>query len=119
MSYHKIYGIGSTPKEALLYAKINEIGHGTKPSFLKKTNVKYLEYTSTLETDLFMSSVDYGSREPTISEEKAIKKLKNDYGEDEFNTIMNIYSDKNSKYSICFKFRSDSSNKRNLYKFLY
>lgn len=117
MSYHKIYGIGNTPKEALLYSKINEIGHGTKPRFLKKTDVKYLEYTPTLETDLVMSSVDFGSREPTISEEKAIKKLKNNYGEQEFNTIMDIYRNIDSKYSICFKI--DTSNKRNLYKFLY
>ena len=29
MSYNRIDGKGSTPEEALLYSKINEIGHGT------------------------------------------------------------------------------------------
>ena len=44
MSYNRIYGKGTTPEQALLYSKINEIGHNTKTSFLKKTRVKYLEY---------------------------------------------------------------------------
>lgn len=119
MSYNVIYGKGSTPKEALLYAKINEIGHGTNPSFLKKTNIKYLEYSNTLQTDLFMASLDFRTREPTISEEKAIKKLKDTYGEQEFNTILNIYKDTKSKYCLCFKIDYDSSNDLYLYKFLY
>ena len=117
MSYNIIYGKGNTPKEALLYAKINEIGHGTKPRFLKKTNVKYLEYTSTLETDLVMSSLQC-DRELTISEKNAKKRLIECYGE-EFNTIMDIYRDIYSKYSICYKIESDTSNELNLYKFLY
>jgi hypothetical protein len=116
MSYNIIYGKGSTPEEALLYSKINEIGHGTKPRFLKKTNIKYLEYTPTLETDLFMSSYQC-DRELTISEAKSIKKLKDYYGEEEFTNIIDIYSDIDSKYSICFKI--DTSNGQNLYKFLY
>jgi hypothetical protein len=116
MSYNIIYGIGCSPEEALLYSKINEIGHRTNPRFLKKTNVKYLEYTPTLETDLFMSSLQY-DRELTISEAKSIKKLKDNYGENEFNTIMDIYRDIDSNYSICFKI--DTSEEYNLYKFLY
>jgi len=119
MSYNIIYGKGRTPKEALLYAKINEIGHGTKPSFLKKTNVKYLEYSNTLQADLFMASLDFRTREPTISEEKAKKKLKNNYGEQEYNTIIDIYRNIDSNYSICYKIDSDTSNDINLYKFLY
>ena len=38
MSYNGIYGKGKTPEEALVYSKVNEIGHGSKPLFLKKTN---------------------------------------------------------------------------------
>jgi hypothetical protein len=116
MSYNRIYGKGSTPEEALLYSKINEIGHGTKPRFLKKTNIKYLEYTPTLETDLFMSSHQC-DRELTISEENANKRLIECYSEEELKTIMDIYSDIDSEYSICFKI--DTSNGQNLYKFLY
>jgi hypothetical protein len=116
MSYNIIYGKGSTPEEALLYSKINEIGHGTKPRFLKKTNIKYLEYTPTLETDLFMSSYQC-DRELTISEKNANKRLIECYGEEELKTIMDIYSDIDSEYSICFKI--DTSNVQNLYKFLY
>ena len=116
MSYNIIYGKGRSPKEALLYSKINEIGHGTTPRFLKKTNIKYLECTPTLETDLFMTSLQY-DRELTISEAKSIKKLKDYYDEEELKTIMDIYSDIDSEYSICFKI--DTSNGQNLYKFLY
>mgnify|MGYP005653705059 CR=1 FL=1 len=115
MSYNRIYGKGSTPEEALLYSKINEIGHGTKPRFLKKTNIKYLEYTPTLETDLFMSSYQC-DRELTISETQAINKLKDKYGDDEFNSIMEIYRNIDNKYSLCFKIVSDTSNEQNLYK---
>jgi len=119
MSYNIIYGKGRTPKEALLYAKINEIGHGTKPSFLKKTNVKYLEYSNTLQADLFISSLTY-DRELTTTETKAIKNLKKTYcEEEEYNTILNIYRDINSNYSLCYKIDSDTSNEINLYKFLY
>ena len=118
MSYNIIYGKGRTPTEALLYAKINEIGHGTKPSFLKKTNVKYLEYSNTLETDLFMASLEY-DRELTISETQAINKLNDKYGDDEFNSIMEIYRNIDNKYSLCFKIVSDTSNEQKLYKFLY
>jgi hypothetical protein len=116
MSYNIIYGKGRSPEEALLYSKINEIGHGTRPRFLKKTNIKYLEYTPTLETDLFMASLQY-DRELTISELNAKTKLKDYYGENEFNTIMDIYRDIDSNYSICFKI--DTSDGQNLYKFLY
>jgi len=118
MSYNIMYGKGRTPKEALLYAKINEIGYGNKSSFLKKTNVKYLEYTNTLQTDLFISSLTY-DRELTTTETQAIKNLKNTYFEEEYNNIVDIYKDINSNYSICYKIDSDTSNEINLYKFLY
>jgi hypothetical protein len=116
MSYRKIYGIGNTPEEALLYAKINEIGHRSKTRFLKKTNVKCLEYSKTLETDLFSASLTY-DRELTISEAKSIKNLKNTYCDKDYNIILDIYRDIDSNYSICFKI--DTSNEQNLYKFLY
>jgi len=118
MSYRKIYGIGNTPEEALLYAKINEIGHGTKPNVLKKTDVKCLEYSKTLELDLFSASLTY-DRELTTTETQAIKNLKNTYCDEDFNTILDIYRDIDSNYSICFKIDSDTSTEQNLYKFLY
>ena len=113
MSYHKIYGTGDTAQEAFIYAKINEIGYGTKPRFLKKTNIKFLEYYNTLETDLFLASLDYSNRKPTISEAKAIKKLKTYYGEEGLNTIINIYNNKDSNTALCFKIND------NIYNFLY
>ena len=39
MSYYAVYGKGRNPDEGLIYAKVNEIGHNTNTSFLKKTNV--------------------------------------------------------------------------------
>lgn len=118
MSYNIIYGKGRTPKEALLYAKMNELGHETKPSFLKKTNVKYLKYTKTLDLDLFISSLTY-DRELTKTESQSIKNLKNTYCDEEYNTIIDIYRDITSNYTLCYKIDSDTSNELNLYKFLY
>ena len=55
MSYNGIYGKGKTPEEALIYTKVNEIGHGSKPLFLKKTAVKYLGHHQNLDTLLLIS----------------------------------------------------------------
>ena len=55
MSFNGIYGKGNTPDKALVYAKVNEIGHGSNPLFLKKTSVKYLGNHQNLDILLFMS----------------------------------------------------------------
>ena len=119
MSFNIIYGKGRNPKEALIYSKVNEIGYGTKPRFLKKTNVKYLEYrnTNTLETLLHLSYFGKCNRDPSSSEENSRRSLIDYYGVKEFNAIMDIYSNIDSEYTICFKI--GTSNGYNLYKFLY
>jgi hypothetical protein len=119
MSYNRIYGKGTTPEQALLYSKINEIGHNTKTPFLKKTRVKYLEYKNIneLETQLVLSSnLDTLDREMTTSESNARKKLQEYYG-DELVNIYEIYNNPQSTIALCFLISKCKDYK--LYKFLY
>jgi hypothetical protein len=118
MSFNGIYGKGKTPNEALIYAKINEIGHGTKPLFLKKTRVKYLGNHRNLETLLFMSYNTHNlNRYLTNTESDAKKNLIELYGSTELNKIYEIYMNVNGEEVLCFMI--NKSNDYNLYKFLY
>ena len=120
MSYNRIYGKGTTPEQALLYSKINEIGHNTKTSFLKKTRVKYLEYKNTnlLETQLVLSSnLDTLDRVLSTSESNARKQLEEYYGDEELVNIYDIYNNPQSEIAICFLISKCKD--YNLYKFLY
>jgi len=118
MSYNGIYGKGKTPEEALIYAKVNEIGYGSKPLFLKKTDVKYLGHHQNLDTLLLIS---YNSnnlrRDLTECETNSKKKMIELYGSTELNKIYDIYRDVNGKEVLCFMI--NKSNDYNLYKFLY
>ena len=117
MSYNGIYGKGKTPEEALVYAKVNEIGHGTKPLFLKKTRVKYLGNHSNLDTQLFMAyNTQSLNRDLTSTEANAKKKLIELYGSTELNKIYDIYKNVNDEV-LCFMINKYSD--YNLYKFLY
>jgi len=118
MSYNGIYGKGKTPEEALVYAKVNEIGHGTKPIFLKKTRVKYIGNHSNLDTQLFMAYNTHNlNRDLTSTEANAKKKLIELYGSTELNKIYDIYKNVNDEEVLCFMI--NKSNDYNLYKFLY
>jgi len=118
MSFNGIYGKGKTPTEALIYAKINEIGHGTKPLFLKKTKVKYLGIHTNLDTLLFMSYNTHElNRDLTSSESNAKKKMIELYGSTELNKIYEIYRNPDGEEVLCFMI--NKSNAYNLYKFLY
>jgi len=118
MSYNGIYGKGKTPNKALVYAKVNEIGHGSKPLFLKKTAVKYLGHHQNLDTLLFMSYNTHNlKRDLTDCEANAKKKMIELYGSTEVNKIYDIYRDVNGKEVLCFMI--NKSNDYNLYKFLY
>ena len=119
MSYNLIYGIGKTPQQALIYAKVNEIGHETNTRFLKKTKVKYLDFNKDkLEKYLFMVyntlNID---RELTSSELNANNELTKYYGKPELKNIIDIYSSLNTDVAICFI--DSKSGDYNLYKFLY
>ena len=120
MSYNSIYGKGITPGEALLYSKINEIGHNTKPIFLKKTKIKYLDYTNNnlLETHLFIGNRhNIVDRNFTISEININRQLIEYYGVKELNNIYNIYNNPKSNITICLLI--SKCNTYNLYKFIY
>ena len=103
-----------------LYSKINEIGHNTHTSFLKKTNVKYLEHpnSNVLETQIVLSSnLDTLNRELSTSESNARKKLEEYYGAKELKKIYEIYNNPQSQIAICFLISKCKD--YNLYKFLY
>ena len=118
MSYNGIYGKGKTPEEALVYSKVNEIGHGSKPLFLKKTNVKYLGHHQNLDTLLLISyNSNNLTRDLTECETNSKKKMIELYGSTELNKIYDIYRDVNGKDVLCFMI--NKSNDYNLYKFLY
>ena len=120
MSFNRIYGIGNTPNEALIYAKVNEIGHNTRPNFLRKTQIKYLEYSnnSVLELKLITTYLIRNvNRELTTTELNARNDLLEYYGKKELNTIMDIFGNVNSDITVCFL--DSKSNDYNLYKFLY
>ena len=119
MSYNLIYGIGKTPQQALIYAKVNEIGHETNTRFLKKTKVKCLDFDKDkLEIYLFMVyNIKNIERELTTSELNANNELTKYYGKKELKNIIDIYSSLNTDISLCF---IDSKYEDyNLYKFLY
>ena len=83
MSFCRINGYGDTAEEAFVYAKINEIGYNSNPSFLKKTMVMLIENRTKLELNLFMSYNLFNKkldREPTKAETEALQTLKTDYG---------------------------------------
>ena len=119
MSYNLIYGIGKTPQQALIYAKVNEIGHETNTRFLKKTKVKLLDFNkNNLDTYLFMVYDTLNIvRGLTTSELNAKNELTKYYGKKELKNIMDIYSSLNTDISICFI--DSKSEDYNLYKFLY
>jgi hypothetical protein len=118
MSFNGIYGKGKTPKEALVYAKVNEIGHGSKPLFLKKTSVKYLGNHLNLDTLLFMTyNTPNLNRDLTDCEANSKKKMIELYGTTELNKIYAIYMNPDGKEVLCFMI--NKSNDYNLYKFLY
>ena len=118
MSFNGIYGIGKTHNEALIYAKVNEIGHATKPLFLKKTKVKYLGEHSNLDILLFMSYNTHElNRDLTSSESNAKKKMIELYGSTELNKIYEIYRNPDGEEVLCFMI--NKSNAYILYKFLY
>jgi len=119
MSYNLIYGIGKSPQQALIYAKVNEIGHETNTRFLKKTKVKCLDFNKDkLEIYLFMVyNIKNIDRELTTSELNANNELTKYYGKKELKNIIDIYSSLNTDISLCF---IDSKYEDyNLYKFLY
>ena len=78
MAYNKIYSIGLTAQEAFINAKINEIGHNTNTTFLKKTKLKVINYKdpSKLEIYLLMiSNLDNLNREVTKYEDDTYNKM--------------------------------------------
>jgi len=123
MSFNAIYGKGKTPQQALVYAKVNEIGHNTNPRFLKKTNAMCIYYKNThrLQEQLFMSynikDIEEQRLTLTTSELNSKKELLEYYGKDKLNEIFTIYENINSNISLCFII--NKSNDYNLYKFLY
>ena len=120
MSYNVIYGKGRNPNEALIYAKVNEIGHNTNPSFLKKTNVMYLDYRNinTLQEKLF---IIYSSRnlirEKTTTELNTNKDLIEYYGKEILDSIIDLYGNPTNDTTIGFLV--SKSKDYNIYKFLY
>jgi hypothetical protein len=123
MSFNAIYGKGNTPQQALVYAKVNEIGHNTNPRFLKKTNAMCINYKNTnrLQEQLF-TCYNIKDREDqrlafTTSELNSKKELLDYYGKDKLNEILTLYENINSDISLCFIITK--SNDYNLYKFLY
>jgi len=120
MSYYAIYGKGRNPNEALIYAKVNEIGHNTNTSFLKKTNVMYLDYNNvnTLQEKLFTSYLIRNiNREKTTSELNSKKDLIHYYGKEKFDAILEVYGNPTNDTTIGFLLSKTKD--YNIYKFLY
>ena len=128
MSFRRIYGYGSNPKEALINTKINEIGHLSDQSpkrqkdiklFLKKTRVKYIQYDDPkkLELELFtVHNIDKLDRELSSFEKKCNIKLRKYFGIQKLNEILRIYNKKND-ITIAFKLKRKKN--INKYKFLF
>ena len=122
MSFCRINGYGDTAEEAFVYAKINEIGYNSNPSFLKKTMVMLIENRTKLELNLFMSYNLFNKkldREPTKAETEALQTLKTDYGEKKLESIFKVYNNPDSETVICFKEDNNFGKFKFMYRFLY
>lgn len=118
MSFHRIFGYGDTAEEALIYSKINEIGHKTIPTlFLKKTNVKLIENMDKLELNLFMGYNLH--RDSTKTELDALTSLEKQFSEKELKDIMDIYRNPECNTVICFREINNFGPFKYMYRFLY
>lgn len=121
MSYKKIYGIGKTPEQALVYTKVNEIGYGNY-SF-KKNRVYFVEIPKnrtkvySFDVDIFIYYNIYNiDRDLSTTEANVKESFESFYDRNTLKKIISIY-DNNSDICLCFKVGEWGDN--NLYKFLY
>lgn len=118
MSFHRIFSFGDTPEQALIYAKINEIGYNTKSiRFLKKTEIELVDNISKLELKLYL--VHDIKNNPSQIKTEALINLKKNFSEEKLNKILNIYCNPNSERVICLKEENNFGIYKNMYRFLY
>ena len=128
MSFKVVIGEGSSATEALLFARVNQIGFDKKikrNTITCKTHVYEIpqignNYDSKIITELFFAYSYYlyldkksKKRVYTVAEQRYYVDLSNRYGSEIFEQIMDIYSGKLDEFCLAIKI-SDK-----LYKFLY
>ena len=120
MSFNRIYGLGLTPSQALIYSKMNEIECNNKTQFLRVTCTYYIDKPNNISVDKLELKIIIASLNKNIieSENSNYSYLKKFYGEKKIETILKIYRTKDDM-ALCIKCQDSYIQGYNLYKFLF
>ena len=96
MSFNRIYGVGSSPSQALIYSKMNEIECGTKTDFLSVTKTYTVKKPDGIDVDdLELKIIISALEDPnTRNNNKHFIFLKNFYGREKLDRILDTYKKK-------------------------
>ena len=120
MSFNRIYGLGVTPSQALIYSKMNEIECNSKTPFLRVTSLYHIEKPDNISVDKLELKIIIASLNNNIieSENTNYSYLKTFYGEKKLVEILKIYRIKDD-IALCLKCQDSYMEGYNLYKFLF
>lgn len=120
MSFNRIYGLGNTPSQALIYSKMNEIECNSKTPFLRISRLYHIEKPDNISVDNLELKIIIASINKNIicSDQSNYDYLKSYYGNIKLEEILKIYS-LNNDIALCIKCQDSYSKGYNLYKFLF
>ena len=118
MSFNRIYGIGLTPSQALIYSKMNEIECNNKTPFLRVTRTYYIDKPNNISVDKLELKIIIASVNKNIIESENYRYLKSFYGGKKLEEILKIYRTKDD-IALCIKCEDNYMEEYNLYKFLF
>ena len=118
MSFNRIYGIGLTSYQALIYSKMNEIECNNKTPFLRVTRLYHIEKPDNISVDKLEVKIIIAAVNKDLKESENYSYLKDFYGEQKLEDILKIYRTKDD-IALCIKCQDCHIEEYNLYKFLF